>query len=150
MWNETFFLWFFNDYSMIYVNVGDFKDSLKQDLELEFCRNQSKDFSILTETHINHDQIQRNNWLSPIFISPELVTQKDCLSCFIQILKVSLRLTLIQNGGLCPLRGLLPVTEFSVFIALYRIAWGDRWLGCVSLKDYKIIWKIKVREMKTE
>ena len=35
-----------------------------------------KDISILTETHINHDQIHhqihiiRNNWLGPIFFSP--------------------------------------------------------------------------------
>ena len=47
-------------------------DSLKQDLALEFCKNQNKDFIILTETHINHDQIRRirNSWLSPITFSP--------------------------------------------------------------------------------
>ena len=58
---------------MIFANVGGFKDPLKQDLALEFCRNQNKDFSILTEPHINHDQIHhiRNNWLGPIFSSPE-------------------------------------------------------------------------------
>ena len=40
-------------------------------LTLEFCRNQNKDISILTETHIKHDQIHhiRNNWLGPIFFS---------------------------------------------------------------------------------
>ena len=56
---------------MIYANVGDFKDPLKQDLVLEFCRNQNKDFSILTETYINHDQIHkiRNNQLETIFFS---------------------------------------------------------------------------------
>ena len=39
---------------------------------IEFCKSQNKDFSILTETHIKHDQIHhiRNNWLGPIFFSP--------------------------------------------------------------------------------
>ena len=53
-------------------NVGGIRDSLKQDLALEFCRKQNKYISILTETHIKHDQILhiRNNWLGPIFLSP--------------------------------------------------------------------------------
>ena len=57
---------------MIYANVGDFKYPLKQNLVFEFCRNQSKDFNILTETHFNHDQTHhiRNNWLDPIFLFP--------------------------------------------------------------------------------
>ena len=42
------------------------------------------------------------------------------------------------------------MTEFSVFILLHGIAPGNSWLGGVSLKDYKIIWKIKMREMKTK
>ena len=56
---------------MIYVNVGGIRDPLKQDLALEFCRKQNKYISILTETHIKHDQILhiRNNWLGPIFLS---------------------------------------------------------------------------------
>ena len=41
------------------------------------------------------------------------------MSCFIRVLKVSLRLTLIQNGGLSPLR-LIPLdTEFYVLISLH-------------------------------
>ena len=91
--------------------TGSIRDPLKQDLAREFCRKKSKkDIIILTETHINHD-----NWLGFIFFSPGVVTQNDCLSCFIWVLKVSLRLTLIQKGGLCPLRGLPLTTEFSVF-----------------------------------
>ena len=45
---------------------------MKQDLALAFCRNQNKDVSILTDSHINHDQIHqiRNNWLGLIFFSP--------------------------------------------------------------------------------
>ena len=37
------------------------------------------------------------------------------------------------------------MTEFSVFILLQGIAPGNSWLG-----DYKRIWKIKMREMKTK
>ena len=42
------------------------------------------------------------------------------------------------------------MTEFSVFMPLQGIAPGNSWIGGVSLKDYKIIWKIKIREMKTK
>ena len=65
----TFFLWFFNGYSMIYANAGDLKDPLKQDLAHEFCWNKNKDFSILNKPYINHDQINhiRNNWLGNNF-----------------------------------------------------------------------------------
>ena len=101
--------------------TGSIRDPLKQDLAREFCRKKSKkDIIILTETHINHDKIYhiRRNWLGFIFFSLGVVTQNDCLSCFIWVLKVSLRLILIQKGGLCPLRGLPLTTEFSVFIPL--------------------------------
>ena len=93
------------------------RDPLKQNLVLQFCRNWNKDVSILTGTHISLDQIhhKRNNWLGAIFFSPaeKIVTWKDCLSCYIWVLKLSLRLTLIQKGGLCHLR---LMTEFSVFM----------------------------------
>ena len=57
---------------MTYANVGGIRDPLKQDLALEFCRKQNKCISILTETHIKHDQILhvRNNWLGAVFLSP--------------------------------------------------------------------------------
>ena len=47
---------------MIYDRVGAIRDPLKQDLAPEFYRNQ-KVISILTEAHINQDQIHntRNN-----------------------------------------------------------------------------------------
>ena len=56
-------------------------------------------------------------------------------------------------------RGLEGITEVdtdlkggfvSVFMPLQGIAPGNSWLRGVSLKDYKIIWKIKMREMKTK
>ena len=54
---------------MIYANVGRMKDPLKQNLALEFSRNQNKRISILTESHINRDQRHhiRNNWWAPSF-----------------------------------------------------------------------------------
>ena len=41
-------------------------------LALQFCRNRKKDVSILTETHVNLDQMHhiRNNWLDAIVFSP--------------------------------------------------------------------------------
>ena len=42
------------------------------------------------------------------------------------------------------------MTEFTVLMPLQGIAPGNRWTGSVSLKDYKIIWKIKIRKMKTK
>ena len=131
---------------MTCANVGCIRDPLKQDIVLEFCRKQNRDNSILTETHINHDKIHQiiNNWLGPIF------TQKDCLVSFIQVLKESLRLTLIQKGDLYPSRLLSLITELSVFVPLQGIAPESRWLKDVSLNDYKITWKINMREMKTK
>ena len=137
---------------MIYVNFGGTRDPLKQNLALQFWRNRNKDVSILTETHINLDQIHhiKNNWLGAIFLSPGDKPPKDCLSYFIWVLKMTLRLTLIQKGGLCPLRPLPLITRFSVFLPLHGIAPGNIWLGGVSLKDYKITWKIIMREMNTK
>ena len=40
------------------------------------------------------------------------------------------------------------MTEFSVFMPLQGIAPGNSWIKGVSLKDYNIKWKIKIREMK--
>ena len=55
-------------------DVGVIRDSLKQDLALEFCRKQNKYIGILTETHVNHDQMcqTRNNWLGLSFSPLEI------------------------------------------------------------------------------
>ena len=75
---------------MRYDHNGGIRDPLKQDLALEFCKNQNKVISILTETHINHDQIHhiRNNWLGSNFFSLGDSHTKGCLSCFIWDLKI--------------------------------------------------------------
>ena len=132
----------------MHEDVGGIRDPLKQDLALEFRRNQSKVICILTETHISHDQIHhiKNNWLGPIFFSPGESHTKGFQCSFFWVFKVSLRLTLIEKRGLCSLR-LLPF-KFCVFMPLQGIAPENSWLGRVSLKNYKIIWKIKMRNMK--
>ena len=38
----------------------------------------------------------------------------------------------------------------SLFVSLHGIATENSWLGGTFLKDYKIICKIKMREMKTK
>ena len=101
---------------MIYSNVGSIRDHLKQDLALDFYRKQNKYISILTETHIKHDQILhiKNNWLGPIFLSPgsshtkgfidqlhpglEGVTEVDTDP---KGILMSLKVTLSNNGVLC-------------------------------------------------
>ena len=56
---------------MLYASVGGIRDPMKQEITLEYCRNQNKDICILSETHINHEQFLqiRNNWLRPFFFS---------------------------------------------------------------------------------
>ena len=87
---------------MIYDHTGGIRDPLKQDLALEFCRNQKKNYQYLTETHINHDKIHhiRNNLSGSNFFSLGNSHAKGCLSCFIW----DFRLILIQKGGLCPFK----------------------------------------------
>ena len=54
---------------MIFDHVGGIRDPLKQDLAFEFCINQNKVISMLTKTHINHDQIHHvRNWLVPFSV----------------------------------------------------------------------------------
>ena len=130
----------------MYDHIGDIGDLLKQDLPLEFGRNRNKVISILTETHINHDQIRhiRNNWLGSNFFSLGDSHTKGCLSCFIWDLKVdtdpkgrfvSFKLTPSNDRVLC-------------VHAPQGIAPGNSWTGGVSLKDYQSKWKIRTREMK--
>ena len=105
---------------MLYANVGGIRDPVKQEIILEFCRNQNKDICISSETHINHEQIHQitNNCQDPFFSLLEIPFQKVYLSYLIQALLMLLRLTQIQKGDLCPSNLLLLVTEFFVFILL--------------------------------
>ena len=68
--------------------------------------------------------------MGPIFFFPGDSHTKGMLFCFIWILKVSLRLTLIQRGGLCPLRSFtLVIPSSSLFVPLQGIAPENSWLG---------------------
>ena len=42
------------------------------------------------------------------------------------------------------------MTDFSVSMPFQGKAPGNSWLRNVSLKDYKILWKIKMSEMKAK
>ena len=117
----------------------------------------NKDISILTETHINNDQIHhqihiRNNWLGPIFFSPGDSHTKGSFVLLHPGLEGITEVDTDPKGVFVSFKVTpLPLmTEFSVCMPLQGIATGNSWLGDVSLKDYKIIWKIKMREMKTK
>ena len=107
-----------------------------------------KVISILTKTHINHNQIHytKNNWLGSSFSLLEIVIQKECYLCFIWDITevdadpegkfVSFKVTTSNEGFLfVPLQGIVP---------------ENRWLGGAFLKGYKITCKIKMREVKTK
>ena len=72
LFNLHLFLWISNGYSMVYTDFCGIRDLFKSNQAPQFCRNQNKDVSILTKTHIKLYQIHhiRNNWLVPIFFSP--------------------------------------------------------------------------------
>ena len=80
------------------------------------------------------------DWV-PFFSFQEILIQKECFFCFIWVLKVSLRLTLIQKRGLYPLR-LLPLMRV-LFVPFQSVAPESSWLGGTFLKYYKKICKIK-------
>ena len=45
----------------------------------------------------------------------------------------------------------LPITtKFPVFLPIHGIEPGNSWLGGISLKEYKIKWKIEMKELKTK
>ena len=142
---------------MIYDNVGGIKDPFMQNLVLEFSRKKNKDISILTETHINHDQIHhqihlRHNWLGPIFFSlGDSHTKRSLVLLHLGLENIT-EVDTDRKGGFVSFKStLLPLmTEFSAFMPLQGIAPGNSWRRGVSLKEYKIIWKIKMREMKTK
>ena len=123
---------------MICDHVGGIRDPSKQDLAQEFRRKQNKVLSILTETHISHDQIhhKRNICWAPSFSLLEIATQKYCLSWFIWVLKVSLRLTLTQKRILCPLALLPLMTEFFKELQNYFENWNEGNENKIILGDF--------------
>ena len=85
---------------------------------------------------------------APSFSLLEIAIQKECFLCFIWVLKVS-------EVDTDPERRFVSFkvttsNESSLFVPLQGIAPENSWLGGAFLKDYKIICKIKMREMKTK
>ena len=85
---------------------------------------------------------------APSFSFLEIAIQKECFLCFIWVLKVS-------EVDTDPERRFVSFkvttsNESSLFVPLQGIAPENSWLGGAFLKDYKIICKIKMREMKTK
>ena len=75
----------------MYDHIAGISDPLKQDLALDFWRNQNKVISILTKTHIKHDQNKkyiRTDWLRSNFFSLGDSHTKGCFYCFIWDLKI--------------------------------------------------------------
>ena len=118
---------------MTYDNVGGIRDLLKQDLSLKFCRKRNKDINILTETHINHDQIHhhahtRSNWLGPIFFSPGDIHTKGSLALLHPGLEVITEVSTDPKEGFVSFKvaPLSLMTEFSVCMPLQGITPGNR------------------------
>ena len=136
---------------MIYDNFGGIRDPLKQNLALQFCRNQNKDVSILTETHINLDQIHhiKNNWLGAIFFSPGDSHTRGLLALLHLGLEGVTEIDTNPNRRFVSFKVTRSNDRVLCAYAL-GIASGNSCLEGISLKDYKIIWKIKMREIKTK
>ena len=82
----------------------------------------NKDISILTETHINHDQIHhqihiRNNWLGPIFFSPGDSHTKGLLVLLHLGLEGVTEVDTDPNGRLVSFRITPSMTELSLLFA---------------------------------
>ena len=127
------------------------KDPLKQDEVFQFCRNRNKDLSILTETHINFDQIQyiRNNWLDVIFFSPGDSHTKRLLVLLNLGLEGVTKVDTDPKGRFVSFK-VTPSNDRVLCVYALGMAPGNTCLEGISLMDYKIIWKIKMREMKTK
>ena len=85
---------------------------------------------------------------APSFSLLEIVIQKECFLCFVWVLMVSEVDTNPERRFVS-----FKVTtsnESSLFVALQGIAPENSWLAGAFLKDYKIIRKIKMREIKTK
>ena len=136
---------------MIYDNFDGIRDPLKQDVAHQFCRGQSKVVSILTETHINLDQTLhiRNNWLRAIFFSPGDNHTKGLLV----LLHLGLEsVTEVDTDPKERFESFKVTASNDKVLCVYALGKAPRnsCLEGVSLKNYKIIRKIKMREMITK
>ena len=109
---------------------------------LSFAEKKLKDISILTETHINHDQIHhqihiRNNWLGPIFYLPGNSHTKGLLVLLHPSLEGITEVDIGPKGGFVSFKDTaLPLmTELSVFMPLLGIVPGNKWLFFKGLQN---------------
>ena len=121
---------------------------------LSFAEEKNKDINTLTETHITHDQIHqqihiRNNWLGPIFFSLLEIIPKELLVLLHPGLEGITEVDTDPKGRFVSFK-VTPSNDRVLCVYALGIAPGNSCLEGVSLKDYKIIWKIKMREMKTK
>ena len=85
---------------------------------------------------------------APSFFLLEIAIQKKCFFCFIWVLKVS-EVDTDPESRFASFK-VTTSNESSLFMVLQGIAPENNWLADAFLKDYKIISKIKMREMKTK
>ena len=119
---------------MIYDNFDGIKDPLKQNLELQFCRNRYKDVIISTEEHINLDQIHyiRNNWLGSIFFSPGDSHTKELLVLLLLSLEGVTEVDTDPKGRFVSTK-IVPFNDRVLYVCALAIALGYSCLVGVSL-----------------
>ena len=124
---------------------------LSRTWHLSFAEKRNKDIDFLIETHINHDQTHhiRKNWLGPIFFCPKDSHTKGLLVLFYLSLEGINEVGTDPKGRFVSFK-VTPFNDRVLCVYALGIAPGNSCLEGVSLKDYKIIWKIKMREMKTK
>ena len=133
-WNwikKLFSLWFFNGYCMIHDNVGGIRDPLKQDIVLEICREKKQ----------RHYYFNWNSLFGlHLFFSSGNSYTKGLLILLHLSLEGITEVNTDPKGGFVSFKvtPLLLMTGFSVLMPLQGIAPWNRWLGGVSLKDYKL------------
>ena len=124
---------------------------MKENLALRFCRNQNKDVSILTETHIHLDQIHhiRNNWLGAIFSSCGDSHTKGLLVLLHLGLEGITEVDTDPKGRFVSFK-VTACNDRVLCVYALGIAPGNSCLEGFSLKEYRIVWKMKTRGMKTK
>ena len=94
--------------------------------------------SILTETHIRHDEILhiRNNWLGLIFLSPRSSHTKGFIAQLHLGLEGVTEVDTDPKGRFVSFKVTLSlITEFFAFAPLKGITPESSWLKGISLKD---------------
>ena len=121
---------------------------MKQDLVLEFSRNQNKDVSMLTETHIK--LLVRNNWLGLILFSPGYSQRKGLFVLLHPDLESVIEVDTDRKRRFLDVKVTLSNFRVLCVYAFSRYNTRDSWIAGISWKDCKYVWKIKVKKMKTK